>query len=194
MPNTSITKEALASALKTLLMRQPLSKISIKDITDYCSISRNTFYYHFKDKYELVNWIFLSDMSEHVESFADPDKLPETFVDVCRVMYSHRKFYQACFQYTGQNSLYDYMLDFYFNLWAQNLTHLYQKNQIVVKKEELSLAAKMKTHALLGTMIEWVRAGMHDDYLSYFEQMRSILEREAVQIPFIYRKGNVKTA
>lgn len=194
MPNTSITKEALASALRTLLINQPLSKISIKDITDYCSISRNTFYYHFKDKYELVNWIFFTDMSEQVESFADPDKLPETFVDVCRILYSKRKFYMACFQYMGQNSLYEYMRDFYFQLWTQNLEHLYQEYQITIKREELLLTAKMKTHALLGTLLEWVNAGMHDDYIVYFEQMRSILEREAVQTPVLYRKVRVKTA
>ena len=194
MPNTSITKEALASALKALLANQPLSKISIKDITDYCCISRNTFYYHFQDKYELINWIFFTDMTEHVGSFADPDKLPETFVDVCKVLYANRRFYIACFQYTGQNSLYEYMRDFYFGLWTQNLEHLYQEYNLTVPKEELLLTAKMKTHALLGILIEWVNSGMHDDYMAYFDEMRSILEREAVQIPFFYKKPRIKTA
>ena len=62
MPNTSITKEALADALKALLANQPLSKISIKDITNYCGISRNTFYYHFQDKYELLSYIYLHEL------------------------------------------------------------------------------------------------------------------------------------
>ena len=90
MSNNSITKEALATALKKLLEQQPLSKISVKHITDYCNISRNTFYYHFKDKYELINWMFYTDMLENVNSFNDPSKLTESFVKVCKaVSYTH---------------------------------------------------------------------------------------------------------
>ena len=194
MPNTSITKEALADALKALLANQPLSKISIKDITNYCGISRNTFYYHFQDKYELINWIFFSDMNEHIASFADPDKLPETFVDVCKVLYAHRKFYMACFQYTGQNSLYGCMHDFYVNLWTRNLEHTYQKYQLSIKKDELYLTARMKTHALLGMLSEWVQNGMHDDYMIYFEQMRTILERETVPSRTFHKKAKIRSA
>lgn len=102
MSNNSITKEALATALKKLLEQQPLSKISVKHITDYCNISRNTFYYHFKDKYELINWMFYTDMLENVNSFNDPSKLTESFVKVCKALYAERKFYFACFQYVGQ--------------------------------------------------------------------------------------------
>ncbi|SHK14721.1 TetR family transcriptional regulator [Hespellia stercorisuis] len=107
MSNNLITKDALASALKSLLQTQPLSKISVKSITTYCNISRNTFYYHFKDKYELINWIFYSDMLTNVNSFADPAKLVDSFSNVCKCLYENRRFYLACFQYVGQNSLYD---------------------------------------------------------------------------------------
>ena len=89
MSNNRITKEALASALKKLLEQQPLSKISVKYITDYCDISRNTFYYHFKDKYELINWIFYTDMLENVNTFNDPSKLTESFVKVCKIGRAH---------------------------------------------------------------------------------------------------------
>lgn len=84
MSNNMITKDALGKGLKVLLEKKPLSKISVKDITEYCNISRNTFYYHFKDKYELINWIFYTDMLENVNSFNDPSKLTNSFVNVCK--------------------------------------------------------------------------------------------------------------
>ena len=83
MANNQIMKEALATALKKLLEKQPLSKISVKYITDYCNISRNTFYYHFQDKYELINWVFYTDMLQNVNSFYDPSKLTDSFLNVC---------------------------------------------------------------------------------------------------------------
>ncbi len=50
------TKRALEESLKNLLWEKPLSKITVTDITEDCGISRMTFYYHFKDIYDLVDW------------------------------------------------------------------------------------------------------------------------------------------
>ena len=58
---TQVTKRALEEALKRLLLEKPLSKITIQDLADECGISRMTFYYHFKDIYDLVEWSFVED-------------------------------------------------------------------------------------------------------------------------------------
>lgn len=60
---SQITKRALEQSLKRLLLQKPLNKITISDITDDCGISRMTFYYHFKDIYDLVEWACLQDAS-----------------------------------------------------------------------------------------------------------------------------------
>ena len=54
MSNT--TKRALENSLKQMLLKKPLDKITISDLTDDCGISRMAFYYHFKDIYDLVEW------------------------------------------------------------------------------------------------------------------------------------------
>ena len=46
---SQVTKRALEASLKNLLLKKPLSKITISDITEDCGINRMTFYYHFKD-------------------------------------------------------------------------------------------------------------------------------------------------
>ena len=58
MPDASITKYALAVSLRQLMDTTPFEKISIQDICAACGMSRKSFYYHFPDKYALVNWIF----------------------------------------------------------------------------------------------------------------------------------------
>ena len=179
MSNNMITKDALGKALKVLLEKKPLSKISVKDITEYCNISRNTFYYHFKDKYELINWIFYTDMLENVNSFNDPSKLTNSFVNVCKCLYANRKFYLACFQYIGQSSLYEYLNEFYYELWRINIDVRYTESGFKLTETELHLMAKMKAHSLVGIISDWVKDGMHDNYMSYFEQVHAVLEFEA---------------
>ena len=58
---TNATKLALEKSLKHLLLKKPLDKITINDLTTDCGISRMTFYYHFKDIYDLVEWCCLED-------------------------------------------------------------------------------------------------------------------------------------
>ncbi len=47
----------LAESFKELALRQPIEKITIKAITDRAGVIRPTFYNHFQDKYELLEWI-----------------------------------------------------------------------------------------------------------------------------------------
>lgn len=61
MPDSNITKHAIAAALKELCREKSFDKISIADITSTCGLNRQTFYYHFEDKYELLNWIYYTE-------------------------------------------------------------------------------------------------------------------------------------
>lgn len=45
--------------MKKLMEKKPFSKISVGDICEDCGMNRKSFYYHFRDKYDLVNWIFM---------------------------------------------------------------------------------------------------------------------------------------
>ena len=60
---SQVTKRALEASLKKLLLEKPLHKITVSDITDDCGINRMTFYYHFKDIYDLVEWSCEEDAS-----------------------------------------------------------------------------------------------------------------------------------
>ena len=61
-------KRALEASLKKLLLQKPLNKITINDITEDCGVNRMTFYYHFKDIYDLVDWIMVEDAAKVLEA------------------------------------------------------------------------------------------------------------------------------
>ena len=63
MPRSNQTKHLLAQSLQELMATTPLEKISVNDIVDHANVGRNTFYYHFEDKYDLVNWYFQSGIT-----------------------------------------------------------------------------------------------------------------------------------
>ena len=58
---TRSRKQALGDALKQMLAIKPIEKITIKDIVEICGVNRQTFYYHFDDVYDLLEWVFEED-------------------------------------------------------------------------------------------------------------------------------------
>ena len=52
------TKDVISQSFKNLMEKKSFDKITISDISDEAKINRQTFYYHFHDKYELLNTIF----------------------------------------------------------------------------------------------------------------------------------------
>ena len=52
------TKEALAAALRQMMTVKPIEKVTVKDIVEICGVNRQTFYYHFDDVDDLLEWVF----------------------------------------------------------------------------------------------------------------------------------------
>ena len=110
MPESMITKHALAGALKGLMTKHPLEKITVGDICAVCGMSRKGFYYHFKDKYDLVNWIFYTEFVLRIYE-QEYESEWEFYEDICAYFYENRGFYINAFEVEGQNSFSDYFCE-----------------------------------------------------------------------------------
>ena len=76
---SQMTKRALEASLKELLRHKPLDKITVSDLTDHCGVNRMTFYYHFKDIYDLVEWCCEEDAARALAGQRKTVFLPEGF-------------------------------------------------------------------------------------------------------------------
>ena len=110
MPDSNITKRALAAAMKELMDQKPFLHINIGEICERCGMNRKSFYYHFKDKYDLVNWIYYTEFVSTVNSqmFHDGWKLIGA---ICDYFYQNRSFYVNALEVSGQNSFRNYFRD-----------------------------------------------------------------------------------
>ena len=84
----------LAESFKELALKQPIEKITIKEITDKAGVIRPTFYNHFQDKYDLLEWIIDKELLEPVEP------LVLLFSGIER----EKEFYTKASRLEGQNS------------------------------------------------------------------------------------------
>lgn len=74
MSNSDFTKFMIARGLKQLLETKSFTDVTVGDIARHCKMSRNTFYYHFKDKYDVINWIFYTEITPLIGDTVSIDK------------------------------------------------------------------------------------------------------------------------
>ena len=74
-------KYRLAEAMKECMRHSPVEKITVKEITETCGTTRQTFYRNFQDKYDLVNWYFDKILLESFEHMGEGKTVREGLVN-----------------------------------------------------------------------------------------------------------------
>ncbi len=127
MADSNITKRALAGALRQLMEEMPFDKINVANICECCDMNRKSFYYHFKDKYDLVNWIFDTEFISFTQAFSDVNQMSERIEllqEVCNYFYENRNFYRKALRITGQNSFSEHLREYCQPLLKLRLAYL----------------------------------------------------------------------
>ena len=89
---SQVTKRALEQSLKNLLLKKPLTKITINDIAEDCGINRMTFYYHFKDIYDLVEWSCLEDAKRALDEKKTYETWQQGFLQIFEAVQDNKPF------------------------------------------------------------------------------------------------------
>lgn len=63
------TKKQIADALETLISEKKFSKITVGDICEKASLSRQSFYRHFSDKYDVFSYLFKTYIDDTLEDY-----------------------------------------------------------------------------------------------------------------------------
>ena len=83
----------LAESLKELTIKQPIEKITIKEITDKAGVIRPTFYNHFQDKYELLEWIIRTELLEPVKPLIQNGMINQALIIIFAGIEKEKDFY-----------------------------------------------------------------------------------------------------
>ena len=170
MPNR--TKEMLAESLMKLLARRTLDKITIQDIVDDCGYNRQTFYYHFHDIYDLIDWIFAAQTQELIEKCRACGSLDVGVEAVIAYMRENRRLILNILRSVNGEKLLD-------NLYrsAQSIVLSALENHPGVQElsaEYRELVAEAFKYALAGLLIDWMRAGIPEALVNKVRTMKAV--------------------
>lgn len=149
MADSNITKKALAESLKELIETEEFTKISVADICNRCGMNRKSFYYHFKDKYDLVNWIFDMEILSTLMQLNSGNTW-DTIEALCDYFYENKVFYRKVLKIRGQNSFEEHFCDLMNPLIEESI------RKTLGEEEELEFYVGFYMDACMISLRKWI--------------------------------------
>ncbi|MGN1350504.1 MAG: TetR/AcrR family transcriptional regulator C-terminal domain-containing protein [Anaerovoracaceae bacterium] len=170
------TKQALAASLKKEMMRKPLSKITIKELIEDCSINRKTFYYHFEDIYALMKWMLEQEAVEVVKQFdlmANPEEAIRFVLDYVE---TNRHILNCAYDSIGRDGLKRFLYQDFISIMGSIVDECEGQLGIAVDGDFKQLLSGFYAEACAGALINvlqnreaWDREAVTRDILLIFQ-------------------------
>lgn len=154
------TKKALAASLKKLLLEKPLEKITVIDIAQDCEVNRQTFYYHFKDIYDLVEWIYTSEAARALGGLKTYDTWQQGFLHIFEYVLENKAFVINTYHCISRDHLERYLYSETYNL----LIGVVEEKAVGmhVRDDDKAFIAHFYKYGFVGLMLDWIRSGMKE--------------------------------
>ena len=155
------TKRALETSLKNLLLKKPVNKITINDITEDCGISRMTFYYHFKDIYDLVEWSCLEDAGKALREKKTHDTWQDGFIQIFYAVRENKPFIMNVYRCVDLEQVERYLKPLTDHLLMGVVEE--QSAGMIVREEDKSFIARVYSYIFVGLMLDWIKDDMKEE-------------------------------
>ena len=176
---SQMTKRALEASLKELLRHKPLDKITVSDLTDHCGVNRMTFYYHFKDIYDLVEWCCEEDAARALAGQKTYDTWQQGFLQILEALRDDKAFFYQRLPFhqprTAENYLYRLTYDLMMGVVEERAAGM------TVRPEDKEFIANFYKFAFVGLTLDWIKNDMRQDPAQLVEQLSTLIHGDVTK-------------
>ena len=161
-------RTALLDSAYELFTTMGFNHTTIRDIASKAGVAKGTFYLYFKDKYDLVNWIFYTDfvLLASTRTYHDGWDLIRTLAEL---FYNDRDFYRCALEIEGQNSFRDYFYESTTPIMNM-LMH-----DLGSDEAQIQINNRYMSDAFLAILYRWLKSGMDQDPELFVDNMKRII-------------------
>ena len=171
---SQVTKRALEQSLKNLLLKKPLTKITVGDITDDCGINRMTFYYHFKDIYDLVEWSCLEDAKRALEEKKTYDTWQQGLLQIFKAVQENNPFILIVYRCVHREQVEKYLQPLVDQLLLNVINE--EADGITVRDEDKQFIAQVYSYMFIGLMLDWIKDNMRENPKQIVEKLSKLIK------------------
>ncbi len=165
------TKQALADAFLKLLSKKTLDKITISDIVEASGYNRQTFYYHFHDVYDMMEWIFTMETQRALEAPLTSDNWESSLATLTNRMLENKRLILNAYSSISRDQLDRYLYSAVYHIMLDVVKNVANNYGLSVPDDDLHFIANAYKHVLIGFMMEWIQGGMSTDPTLIYDKM-----------------------
>lgn len=169
-----LTEKALAASLKKLLGKKTLDKITVRDITDDCGVNRQTFYYHFHDVYDLVEWIFTEETKKFMDECVAGKSWKESIEALMGRLTEDKPFIMNTFYSINRRQLEKFMQSLAKPAIADIASEF--SAGMNIEQEDMDFVVNVFSFGLVGLITEWISDGMSQEYKTNIDKFFLIVD------------------
>ena len=170
---SDLTKRALEQSLKNLLLQKPLHKITISDIADDCGINRMTFYYHFKDIYDLVEWSCQEDAAKALAGKKTYETWQQGFEQIFEAVLANKPFIMNVYHSVSREQVETYLYKLTYDLLEGVVEE--QAAGMSVRPEDKAFIANVYKYAFVGLMLDWIKHDMKGEPKQIIDRLDRVI-------------------
>jgi len=185
---TEMTKILISKSFKKLLSKKPLNKISIKDIAKDCQLTRQTFYYHFQDIYELLDWTYKNEIG-HLLNESQIDSWEKIIKNILIYILENKSMFEYTMQSVGRE---------YFEQTIYPDLYEFCKNKIKqvsidadIPDDKINFLANLQAITLISIIIQWANKGMKDKPDEIVKMLDKTLNSATLNVLKEYETTNI---
>jgi probable dihydroxyacetone kinase regulator len=168
------TKKALAASLKKLLADKPLDSVTVVDIAEDCEVNRQTFYYHFSDIYDLIDWIYKSEAAIALGGKKTYDSWQQGFLQIFEYVLANRIFVMKTFHSRSLEHLVHYLYNETYNLLIGVVEE--KSAGMSIREDDKVFIANFYKYAFVGLMLEWIDTGMMEKPAVIIDRLGTLIQ------------------
>ena len=174
------TKYKLSHAVLRLLNRETLDKITVGDIAREAGVSRKTFYYHFHDIYDLLEWMFDQERLRLTPIEPAPGAWEDTLKGLLQFCLDNRTAVLNLYHSLERSGLERYTG----SVIRSGITHfsIIRFDEALRKSSRFAMVLNFYTYGLQGLLLGWIEKGMPGDAGRILADVNEILAQ--VSCPF----------
>ncbi len=169
---SEITKRALRESLRKELDTKPFDKITVRDITEACGVSRMTFYYHFGDIYDLIEYIMRQTVYE-IDSGNKDAALGDKLVLLLQRMRKSKKTIMELRASRGWPSIEKAVYRIADEV-IRNLAGVTWDDS-KFSDQEIQFAGTFMKYGIVGVIRDWIDDGMREEPAEVVAMLSSVL-------------------
>lgn len=182
-----ITQKALAESLKKQMLIKPLAKITVNDIVNECGLNRRTLYYYFQDIYDLLEWIYKTEIHDILGKNRTSKTWGKGFLEIFIYLQNNKPMVLNTFNSVERDILENHLYNESFTIIYEVVNEL--ASDIDVNEKDKIYIANFYKIAFVGTIIEWIKNNMIEDPNIIINKLQKIITGDIHRALLKFRKN-----